>query len=167
MNHRSYHVGFRGSLFYLWPLLFIVVAGWVIHRCMLGSAEGPPPPVILNFVRVPWLACIAVFVILFLFRAAKSYRLQVFEHHGTLTECLLGMELRKISVDSHSKFRLEVPMAAPGGGALSPAILFTEPRKLRMGKGLSIADLTDIVARLSASESAQAADAEKARGICG
>ena len=62
--------------------------------------------------------------------------------------------LKKIVVDPNtdSEFRVEIPMPSPGAGAFAPSILFYKPKRMRIGKGLSIADLQDIVDRLKPGE---------------
>ena len=152
MSKHLYYVGFKGTLSYLALLIFIVVTGYLGYCWMLHESGGPPT-FILNFLRIPWIVFISVFAGLCFFRAAKKYQLATFEDHSLLTEYLLSVKLREVMVDSQARFRVEIPMPAPGGGAFSPSILFTEPRRFRIGKGLSIADLTEIVAKLSSGES--------------
>ena len=151
MNTYTYRVGFRGALFYFAPLTFIITAGYLGYCWMLHESDGPPT-FILNFLRFPWLACILVFTVLCFFRAAKNYQLTTCADHSLLSEYFLFIKLREVVVDSAARFRVEVPMPAPGAGAFSPSILFTEPRRFRIGKGLSIPTLTDIVAKLSNGE---------------
>ena len=152
MSKSTYRVGFRGALFYFCPLIFITTIGYIGYCWMLHDS-GRPPSFILNFLRIPWFGCISVFAILFIFRAAKRYQITTYADHSLLTEYFLSIKLRNVIVDSQSRFRVEVPIPPVGGGALSPSILFTEPRRFRFGKGLSITALTEIVAKLSLGES--------------
>lgn len=162
MSNSTYRVGFRGALFYFFPLVFIATVGHVGYRWLIHDI-GEPPRFILNFIRIPWYAVLAFFAMAALFRLGKRYQVALFSDHALLTEYFLFIRMRSIRVDSRSRFRVEVPVdPAGGGGALSPSILFTEPRRFRIGKGLSIADLTEIVTKLKMGEQVGASDGEGA-----
>jgi|GEM_PF-6187194 len=154
MSIQTYRVGLRGTMFYLMPLVFMAVVGLGFYYFDIRKTNMPD--FIFKFLLIPWLACLGIFGALALFRGLKSYQLRISGDHLELTEHFLMFRLKTVVVspDTGAEFRVEIPMPSPGAGPFSPSILFYTPKRMKIGKGLSIADLQDITDKLKSVSSA-------------